>query len=62
MAVVSLEVERAIEDILAQVRIELKRLYAAGDIGTVTVHCGAEQMRVKATPERIREPVRVKAE
>lgn len=51
--------ERAIDDALEQVRAELMRLYADGDTGTVTVHCGKEQLRVKSTPERIHEPVRL---
>lgn len=53
---------KAIEETLEQVRTELIRLYADGDVGTVTVHCGREQMRVKATPERTHEPVRLKAQ
>lgn len=52
--------EQAINDALDQIRAELVRFYADGDVGTVCVHVGLEQMRVKATPERNREPVRVK--
>lgn len=53
--------EQAIEDALEQVRAELMRMYADGDIGEVTIHVGRDQLRVKATPERINEPVRLKA-
>lgn len=48
---------KAIEDALEQVRVELLRFYADGDVGTVAVHVGRQQMRVKATPERVNEPV-----
>lgn len=54
--------ERAIELAIEQVRAELMRFYADGDVGTVTVHCGKEQLRVKSTPERTHEPVRTKAQ
>ena len=53
------QLEKAIEDTLEQVRTELIRLFADGDIGTVAVHVGKQQMRVKSTPERTHEPVRV---
>ncbi len=53
--------EQAIEDTLEQVRTELMRLWTDGDVGIVAVHVGKEQMRVKATPERTHDPVRVKA-
>jgi hypothetical protein len=56
------ELERAIENILQQVRAELIRLYSDGDIGTVCVHCGKQQMRVKAAPERIHEPEPLKTQ
>lgn len=49
--------EHGIDEILEQVRAELLRFRADGDVGTVTVHVGREQMRVKATPERTHEPV-----
>lgn len=49
--------ERAIDAILEEVRVELLRFYTDHDVGTVTVHVGREQMRVKATPERTHEPV-----
>lgn len=48
---------KAIEDALEQVRVELLRFYADGDVGVVAVHVGKLQMRVKATPERVNEPV-----
>jgi hypothetical protein len=51
------QLERAIDDILAQARAELVRMHADGDIGTVVIHCGKEQWRVKAHPERIYESV-----
>lgn len=53
--------ETAIESALEQVRTELMRLYADGDVGTVCVHVGRNQMRVKTTPERTHDPVRVDA-
>lgn len=56
------ELEQAIEKTLAQVRDELIRLYADGDIGAVTVHCGKKQMRVKSVPERIYDPVQLPTE
>lgn len=61
MVAVPPHVQAAIELALEQARAELMRLYADGDVGTVTVHCGRQQMRVKATPERIHEPLPVKA-
>lgn len=51
--------EQMIEKALEQARAELVRLYADGDVGIVALHCGREQIRVKATPERINEPVRL---
>ncbi len=59
MAQTSPPLQQAIEYALEQVRVELMRMYAEGDVGTVTVHCGREQMRVKALPERTNEPVRL---
>lgn len=49
--------EKAIEETLEQVRAELIRLYSNNDVGVITLNCGKRQIRVKATPERIREPV-----
>lgn len=49
--------EKAIGDALELVRAELVRFYADGDQGTVVINVGRAQMRVKATPERISEPV-----
>ena len=51
--------ERAVTNALEQVRSELLRFYADGDIGTVVVHVGKAQMQVKASPERKRDPVQV---
>lgn len=51
--------EKMIERAMAQVRAELIRLYSDGDVGTVTLHCGEKQIRVKAAPERNSEPVRL---
>jgi hypothetical protein len=49
--------EEAIAIALAQVRTELNRLYANDDVGTITLHCGKGQIKVRATPERLYEPV-----
>lgn len=51
--------ERAIENALEQVRAELIRFYTDGDTGKIEIHCGPQQLRVKATPERVNEPVRL---
>jgi hypothetical protein len=51
--------EQAITEALEQARTELMRLYADGDVGTVCIHVGHRQLRVKTTPERTRDPVRV---
>lgn len=53
------QLAKAIDDALEQVRAELVRFYADDDVGTVAVHVGRQQMRVKATPERVHEPVPV---
>lgn len=47
----------AFDEVLEQVRAELVRLYSQNDVGTITLHCGKKQIRVKATPERSNEPV-----
>lgn len=52
------QLEQAIEDALEQVRTELIRLYADGDIGKIEVNCGKARIVVKALPERINEPVK----
>lgn len=51
------ELEKAINEALEQTRTELLRLYEHGDVGAVTIHCGHKQLRVKASPERIYEPI-----
>lgn len=51
------KLEQAIIVALEQVRNEMIRLYSGGDIGTISVHCGTAQIRVKAAPERNLEPV-----
>lgn len=56
------QLAKAIDETLEQVRRELIRLYADSDVGTVTVHCGKKQMRVKATPERTHDAVPVEAQ
>lgn len=53
------QLAKAIDETLAQVRAELIRLYLDKDVGTVVVHCGKKQMRVKATPERTQAAVTV---
>lgn len=53
------QLERAITETLEQVRTELMRFYRDNDSGTVTVHVGKKQMRVKATPERTHDAVAV---
>jgi hypothetical protein len=45
--------------ILQQVETELTAMLLAGETGTVTVHCGVDQLVVKANPERKHEPVRL---
>lgn len=52
-----LELKKAIDEALEQTRTELLRLYEYGYTGSVTVHCGKNQLRVKATPERACEPI-----
>lgn len=47
----------AFDEVLEQVRAELVRLYSQNDVGTIVLHCGKKQIRVKATPERSNEPV-----
>lgn len=59
MAATPPQLERAIDDILAQARAELVRMYADGDTGAVVIHVGRDQLRVKAQPERNNEPVRL---
>ena len=49
--------EKAIAETLTQVHAELVRLYTDGDVGTVIINVGKAQMRVKAQPERISEPI-----
>ena len=49
----------ALEAILTQVEAELFAMIAAGDIGTVTVHYGSDQLVVKVNRERRLEPVRI---
>lgn len=44
--------EKAITETLELVRAELMRLYRDKDVGTIVIHVGKRQMRVKATPER----------
>jgi hypothetical protein len=51
--------EKMIDCALKQARAELMRLYADGDIGKIELNCGKQQIRVKATPERIHEPVTI---
>lgn len=51
--------EQMIDAALDQVRQELIRLYADGDVGSVVIHVGRDQLRVKAQPERINPPVRL---
>lgn len=51
--------ERMIEGALEQARAELMRLYADGDVGKIELNCGKDQIRVKATPERVYEPIRI---
>lgn len=51
--------EQMIDAALEQVRAELIRMYTDGDTGQVVIHCGKDQVRVKATPERINDPVRL---
>lgn len=53
--------ERAIDETLALVRVELMRLYRDNDIGTIVVHVGKKQMRVEATPKRTHDAVSVEA-
>lgn len=45
--------------ILDQVEAELTAMILAGETGSVSVHVGADQMIVKANPERKHEPVRL---
>jgi len=52
------ELERVIEDTLAQIRSDLTAMMAAGETGTVTVHCGGNQLQVEANAKRKREPVK----
>ena len=49
--------EQKINEALEQARAELVRFYSDGDVGTITLHVGKKQIRVKATPERSYEPV-----
>lgn len=51
------QLKQAIEKALTQARDELVRLYSDNDVGTITLHVGKKQIRVKATPERSHEPV-----
>lgn len=48
----------ALKEILDLVEAELTAMILAGETGAVTIHCGENQMVVKATPERKHEPVR----
>lgn len=48
-----------VQKILDQVQSELAAMILAGETGTVTVHCGVDQMTVKANPERRHEPIRL---
>lgn len=49
--------EKAITEALEKVRMEIVRFYAEDDVGTIIINVGKAQMRVKATPERISEPI-----
>jgi hypothetical protein len=49
--------EKAIDSALRLARVEILRLYADEDIGTIVINVGKAQMRVKSTPERISEPI-----
>lgn len=58
MAVLTAKMARVIEAALGQARAELIRMYSDEDIGKVEMNCGKGQIRVKALPERINEPVK----
>lgn len=49
--------EQKINEALEQARAEIIRFYSDGDVGTITLHVGKKQIRVKATPERSFTPV-----
>lgn len=51
--------ERAIEDVLAQVRGEIVRFYANGYVGQVIVHIGQADAYVESAPKRRYTAVRV---
>lgn len=51
--------ERAIEDVLAQVRAEIVRFYANGYVGQVIVHIGQADVYVEAAPKRRYTSVRI---
>lgn len=51
-------IEQAINRALEQARDELIRLYSNGYVGKVELNCGKDQIRVKALPEQVYEPVK----
>lgn len=53
------QLERAIDDILAQARAEIIKFYANGYVGQVIVHVGQADLLVEAAPKRRNAPVRV---
>lgn len=48
-----------VQQILAEVEAELCAILAAGDVGTVTVHCGVGDLSVEVTTKRKLKPVRL---
>lgn len=58
MAALTPVIAQAIEEALAQARIELERFFVDHDVGRVEIHCAHKRLLVKALPERIRDPVK----
>lgn len=48
-----------VKRVLEQVEAELMAIIVAGEVGTVTVHCGAGDLSVEVTAKRKNKPVRL---